>query len=304
MNWYQSLPPAEVQVPCGAGAHAVRWEARSARDPSAPGRGSRERPRRTRRGQAPLRRGRADVGQARRRPRRADGGAAFALRQGHVRLGRRRGAPGDPPRAAARPDERRGVARTGPARPSADRDAGIARARAGLPVPAGRVRGCRLVRERRPPCRTAAGTRGGAHRATGTGCRGVAGRRPGLGDSGPAGARRGRHPGHIWAAERLQGCEQRCPSAGLPGSGSGHAASRSWMVTSSWPSSSQGGRTPGSARSANQGQTRSNSTWQPRTTRPSRAGRSQPDPAPRGGRGFAAVEIKNIYDCPLPGRGQ
>lgn len=27
MNWYQSLPPAEAQVPCGAGAHAVRWEA-------------------------------------------------------------------------------------------------------------------------------------------------------------------------------------------------------------------------------------------------------------------------------------
>jgi hypothetical protein len=27
MNWYQSLPPAEAQVPCGAGTHAVRWEA-------------------------------------------------------------------------------------------------------------------------------------------------------------------------------------------------------------------------------------------------------------------------------------
>jgi hypothetical protein len=28
MDWYQSLPPAEAQVTCGAGAHAVRWEAR------------------------------------------------------------------------------------------------------------------------------------------------------------------------------------------------------------------------------------------------------------------------------------
>jgi hypothetical protein len=27
MDWYQSLPPVEAQVPCGAGAHAVRWEA-------------------------------------------------------------------------------------------------------------------------------------------------------------------------------------------------------------------------------------------------------------------------------------
>ncbi len=27
MNWHQSLPPAEAQVPCGAGTHAVRWAA-------------------------------------------------------------------------------------------------------------------------------------------------------------------------------------------------------------------------------------------------------------------------------------
>jgi hypothetical protein len=27
MNWYQSLPPVETQVPCGAGPHVVHWEA-------------------------------------------------------------------------------------------------------------------------------------------------------------------------------------------------------------------------------------------------------------------------------------
>jgi hypothetical protein len=27
MNWYQSLPPAQAQVPCGAAAHVVHWEA-------------------------------------------------------------------------------------------------------------------------------------------------------------------------------------------------------------------------------------------------------------------------------------
>ena len=27
MSWYMSLPPAEASVPCGAGTHAVRWEA-------------------------------------------------------------------------------------------------------------------------------------------------------------------------------------------------------------------------------------------------------------------------------------
>ena len=27
MNWYESLPPAEAQVPCGAGTHAVGWKA-------------------------------------------------------------------------------------------------------------------------------------------------------------------------------------------------------------------------------------------------------------------------------------
>jgi hypothetical protein len=27
MNWYLSLPPAEVMVPCGTGTHPVRWEA-------------------------------------------------------------------------------------------------------------------------------------------------------------------------------------------------------------------------------------------------------------------------------------
>jgi hypothetical protein len=27
LNWYQSLPPAQAQVPCGAGTHVVHWEA-------------------------------------------------------------------------------------------------------------------------------------------------------------------------------------------------------------------------------------------------------------------------------------
>ncbi|MFY9667447.1 MAG: hypothetical protein WAK44_05815, partial [Trebonia sp.] len=36
MNWYDSLPTADTQVPCGSGSHTVRWEAGQLTLPSHP----------------------------------------------------------------------------------------------------------------------------------------------------------------------------------------------------------------------------------------------------------------------------
>ena len=65
--------------------------------------------------------------------------------------------------------------------------------------------------ERRPPWRAAAGTHGGARRATGPSHHGVAGYRPRLGDSGPAGAGRGSNPGDV----RQWGRKKSASSAAL-----------------------------------------------------------------------------------------